>query len=78
MGQRTIAKNAPAIPTLATLILAMQLPVVASQARPVSDVVAQSFEVASIRPNNSGPFGLAPLEVQPNGSVVATNVPCAD
>ena len=48
---------------------------VASQGRPVSALVAQSFEVASIRPNNSGPAGLAPLQVRPNGSVFASNVP---
>ena len=72
MAQTTIVKNAPAILTLAILITVMQLPVVALQGRPE---LAQSFEVASVRPNNSGPFGLAPLRALPNGSVVATNVP---
>ena len=75
MSPGTLARNAPAILTLATLILAMKLPVVTAQTRPGSDVEAQSFEVASVRPNNSGPAGLAPLRALPNGSVLATNVP---
>ena len=75
MGPRTIAKNAPASVTFAILILAVQLPVIASQTGSASGAVAQSFEVAAVRPNNSGPFGLAPLQVQPNGSVFASNVP---
>ena len=60
--------------TVTVVLLELQSPVVTMQERRAFDAPAQSFEVASIRPNKESP-GLAPIQARPNGSVVATNVP---
>jgi uncharacterized protein (TIGR03435 family) len=47
---------------------------IAGQVAAVSQAEALSFEVASIRPNNSGAVGLAGVQTFPGGSVVGSNV----
>jgi uncharacterized protein (TIGR03435 family) len=77
MGQvrRTAVKIASAMLTPVVLWLAPQLSAAAPQGRPVPEARPLSFEVASVRLNTSGTFGLAPLSVRPNGTVLASNVP---
>lgn len=56
------------------LLLSLGSGAVVAQATHQFQAAAQSFEVASVKPNDSGDFSLVGVRVLPGGSVVASNV----